>query len=133
MCSVDNSPKADRALPLQKNTVYCIVPRVRRPYRLGVRTAPFQGVNPGSNPGRVTTAKNSAALQSFLHFVKMERCCLSTGNSESGAGDQILLTVLRLKEAMYFCGENSRATAKQILWLIQIRARSALMPTLNTT
>lgn len=40
------------------------------PYRLGVRTAAFQAVNPGSNPGRVTKAKNPALLQDFLHLVK---------------------------------------------------------------
>ena len=39
-----------------------------RPYRLGVRTAPFQGVNPGSSPGRVMDGK-SIQVECERHFL----------------------------------------------------------------
>ncbi len=57
------------------------------PYRLSVRTLPFQGKKPGSTPGKVTnTKKRLNCFSLFLVFVKTEAYFFSRKKAESGAG-----------------------------------------------
>lgn len=45
-------------------------PKCFWPYRLGVRTRPFQGCNPGANPGRVTCARLAQLVERLIDVEK---------------------------------------------------------------
>ena len=57
-----------------------------RPYRLSVRTHPFQGWKRGPTPRRVTNTKKDWTTPVFFVFVKTEAWFASKRTAESGAG-----------------------------------------------
>src|SRR3990172_9405698 len=63
-------------------TCWCLYWRaLRRPYRLVVRTPPFHGGGPGSNPGRVASSNHFTFLQSFSQQIFVARYSSIPGSS----------------------------------------------------